>query len=61
MHPPLPAYLSPRVFAAALSPVLLRLSVTPLVTRRFMVGPSEIKSAVIPHTMDSKLGKVPRE
>lgn len=35
--------------------------VTPLVTRRFIVGPSEIKSAVIPHTMDSRLGKVPRE
>jgi len=57
---PLPlAY--PHVFAAALSPVLLRLSVTPLVTRRFIVGPSEIKPAVIPRTMDSRLRKVPRE
>lgn len=59
MHPP--ARAPPRVLATALSPVLLRLSVTPLVTRRFIVGPSEIKSAVIPHTMDSRLGKVPRE
>ena len=60
MHPFSPlAY--PHVFAAALPPVLLRLSVTPLVTRRFIVGPSEIKSAVIPHTMDPRLGKVPRE
>lgn len=60
MHP-LSAHVSPRVFAAALSPALLRLNVTPLVTRRFIVGPSEIKSAVMPHAMDSRLGKVPRE
>lgn len=39
-----------RVFATALSSsVLLRLSVTPSVTRRFTVGPSGIKFAVIPH------------
>jgi len=48
-----------RVFATALSPlVLLRLSATPLVTQRFIVGPSEIKFMIIPHMMDEKIPRI---